>query len=233
MPDATISARQLLIALDQSPANILDDVELLELLQAFPSSGCYTAKEKTLLRRRLQDCLRVIERLIFEQGSFNEVATAVDRSDLDKQIELACEQLSHAARLRQAMQRVTKYLNGVFVVTLKIDKCADHEKVLCINMAGELVLPAQATDVTVGILKLMVSEIVPGMYEQLVSEDGSLLDADAELVTTLLKCQPSSPCNSVPGLHRKNNVVVQEPSSHPRKTLRSQCAGMLSRLVKL
>jgi len=233
MPDATISAQQLLIALDRSSANILEDVELLELLQAFPGSGCYNAKERTLLRRRLQDRLRVIERLIVELGSFDEVATAVDRSELDKQIALAREQSAHAARLRQAMQRVTKYLNGVFVVTLEIDKCADHEKVLCINMAGELVLPAQATDVTVGFLKLMVSEIVPGMYEQLVSEDGSLLDADAELVTTLLKCQPSSSRNSVPGLHRKNNVAIQEPLSHPRKTLRSLVARSLSKLVKL
>lgn len=165
MPSTTSVPQQLLIALDQPPADILEDVKLFELLQAFPVSSCCDLEVRQLLQTRLHNCLDTIARLIAKHGSLHEILTAVDRSELDQQLALAQKKSAHAARLQQALRKVAEFLNGVFVVTLK---STDHEKV------G-------------GILKLTVSDIPLGMHEQLVSEEGLSLDADVRLAKTLLE----------------------------------------------
>lgn len=189
MPSTTSVPQQLLIALDQPPADILEDVKLFELLQAFPVSSCCDLEVRQLLQTRLHNCLDTIARLIAKHGSLHEILTAVDRSELDQQLALAQKKSAHAARLQQALRKVAEFQNGVFVVTLK---STDHEKV------G-------------GILKLTVSDIPLGMHEQLVSEEGLSLDADVRLAKTLLESKRSSSHPSVPGLHCKRNTTVSQP----------------------
>lgn len=212
MPSTTAIGQQLLIALDQNPADILEDVKLLELLEAFPGLGCCELEVRQLLQRQLHYCLRKIASFTAKTGSLNDMLTAVDRLELDEQLALSQKKSAHAARLQRAMQKATEFLNEVFVAGLKSTehgKLQQRSASLCVNTAAEDILLAQATNMKVR-FKLTVSDIAGGMYEQQVLEEGSSLDAG--LAKTLLERQRSSSHTVVPGLHRKRNTAASEPS---------------------
>jgi len=101
----------------------------------------------------------------------------------------ARQKIETCHRVLGAIEQARNYLEETRVVTVLTKEDCGSSVVVCLNLAGEEMLPAQPIDVTYEMLWEAIQALAPDAYIQFVTMDGKKLDACSphkELVKDML-----------------------------------------------
>merc|ERR1712232_124465 len=180
-------------------ADICENKELLAILEEFRGSDCSEAVKTKLVNMlsKIQSAALVVEDELLsmevllkmsQRGNIMSQFFAANPPDID--VPAIQQKIGSCNRLLRAIQQSRNCLEKAYVVTLLTREECGCTVVVCLNMAGEELLPAQSIDVTYGKLLSAVQATAPDAYIQLATTNGVKLNEDFpdnELVKDMLE----------------------------------------------